>query len=279
MIETLEMEFMRNALVAGLLAAAACGIVGALVVVNRIVFITGGIAHSAYGGIGLALFLGISPLLGAVGFSLAVAAVIAAIALKNKGRADAVIGVLWAAGMATGVILTDLTPGYNVDMMSFLFGSILAVLKSDLYLMAALDLMMAAAVFLLYKDLLAMSYDDEFAGLMGVPVKALYFILYLMVALCVVIVIRVVGLILVIAFFTIGPYIAERYTRSLKGMMALSTLLNVVFMLTGLWISYHLNLTSGAAIIAVATVVFFLFLAFETIRKRFRPPARSQGQG
>ena len=139
MIEAFQSEFMRNALFAGLLAGVACGIIGTLVVVNRIVFISGGIAHAAYGGIGLAIFFGIPPLAGAVGFALVIAMIMSAVTLKNKQRADTVVGVLWAVGMALGIIMIDLTPGYNVDLMSYLFGSILAVPRSDILMMALVD--------------------------------------------------------------------------------------------------------------------------------------------
>ena len=132
MLEALQFEFMRNALLAGLLASIMCGVIGTFVVVNRIVFISGGIAHAAYGGIGLAFFFGFSYLMGILGFSLLVAAIMAAVSLKTRQRADTIIGVLWAVGMALGVILLDLTPGYNVDLMSYLFGSILTVPTSDL---------------------------------------------------------------------------------------------------------------------------------------------------
>jgi len=258
MPEAFQYEFMQNALMAGLLASIACGIIGTLVVVNRIVFISGGIAHAAYGGVGLAIFLGISPILGALGFTVAVALVIAVISFQNKSRADTVIGVLWAVGMACGVILIDLSSGYNVQLMSYLFGSILAVPRLDLFMMAILNLIILGVIFFFNKDFLAMSYDDEYAGLMGVPVRRLYILLLLLVALCVVIIMRVVGLILVIAFFTISPYIAEKYSRSLKKMMALSISLNVLFTLVGLWLSFQFNLTSGAAIIMVAALFFFL---------------------
>lgn len=267
MLEALQFEFMRNAVLVGLLTSIACGIIGTLVVVNRIVFISGGVAHAAYGGVGLAFFLGAPPLLGAAGFSLVISAVMAAVTLKNKQRADTIVGVLWAVGMAFGIIMTDLTSGYNADLMSYLFGSILAVPASDLYLMAVLDVIIAVVVFLFYNDFLAMSFDEEFALTMGVPVKRLYFVLLGMMALSVVMVIRVVGLILVIALLTIPPYIAERYVGTLRRMMGLSVVLSCVFTLIGLWLSYVFNLTSGATIIMVAAAFFFLSTVVERLRK------------
>jgi zinc transport system permease protein len=266
----LRYEFIQNALWAGLLAGIACGIIGALIVVNRIVFISGGIAHASYGGIGLAIFIGISPLLGAVGFALVIALVMALVSLKNKQRADTIVGVLWAVGMAFGILLLDLAPGYNVDLLSYLFGSILAVPRADLWLMALLDMAIVLVVGFFYKDFLAMSYDEEYAGLMGVPVRSLYIILLVLIALSIVIIIRVVGLILVIALFTISPYIAEKFSRSLKSMILVSIVLNWAFTLIGLWLSYMFNLTSGATIIMVAAFFFFLSQGLGRIWKRKR---------
>ena len=265
MIEAFQFEFMRHALIAGLLASVICGIMGALVVVNRIVFLSGGIAHAAYGGIGLAFFFGWPYLPGTIGFALAAAMVMAAISLKAKHRADTIIGVIWALGMAFGIILIDLTPGYNVDLMSYLFGSILTVPASDLLIMLVVGILITILVAIFYKDLLAMSYDEEFARVRGVPVTGLYFGLIGSLAVTIVLVIQVVGLILVIALLTIPPFIVEKYAKSLLQMMVGSSLLGAVFTMAGLWISYQYDLTSGAAIIMVAGVVFMISLLIERI--------------
>jgi len=268
MLEAFQSDFMRNALLAGLLTSIACGVIGTLVVVNRIVFISGGIAHAAYGGIGLAFFFRFPPLAGAAGFALLVAMIMSAVTLRNKKRADTVIGVLWAVGMALGVVLVDLTSGYNADLMSYLFGSILAVPRSDLLMMAVIDAGVIVAVLVLYNSFLAMSFDEEFAKAMGVRVGMLYYVLLGMIALSVIMLIRLVGLILVIALLTIPPYIAEKFCRSLKEMMIVSVVLNCLFSLLGLWLSYSFNLTSGAAIILVAAVFFFASVLWDNIRNR-----------
>ncbi|MFO8084981.1 MAG: iron chelate uptake ABC transporter family permease subunit, partial [Desulfobacterales bacterium] len=192
----------------------------------------------------------------------------AAITLKEKHRADTFIGVLWAVGMALGVILLDIKEGYNVDLMSYLFGSILTVPFMELLIMAGLTVFILLVVGLYYYYFLAMSYDQEFAQLRGVPVKKLYFLLIAMIALSVVIVIKVVGLILIIALLTIPPFIAEKYTHSLFKMMILSSLLSIMFSLTGLWLSFTFNLTSGATIIMVAAAVFFLSFMMDFVRER-----------
>ena len=268
MIEALQFEFMQNALLAGLLASIICGIMGTLVVVNRVVFLSGGIAHAAYGGIGLAFFMGWPFLVGAIGFTLIMALVMAAVTLKAKHRSDAMVGVLWAVGMAAGIILIDLTPGYNMDLMSYLFGSILSVPDSDIWMMLVVGLMIIAVVVYFYHDYLAMSYDEEFAQIRGVPVRKLYFLLIGMLAVAIVLIIQVVGLILVIALLTIPPYIAERYSKSLFVMMVFSSLLSVLFTVTGLWLSYAYNLTSGASIILVAGTGFLIFHAINSLRSK-----------
>ncbi len=256
MIEALQFEFMRNALMAGLLASIVCGVIGTLIVVNRLVFLAGGVAHSAYGGIGLSFFLGWPYLIGAFGFAVASSMVMAAVSLKAKQRADTIIGVMWAVGMAIGILLLDLTPGYHVDLMSYLFGSILSVPMSDLIVMAGLSVVVVSFVFYFYEDLLVMSYDEEFAQVRGVPVRRLYFIVIGAVALTVVMMVQVVGLILVIALLTIPASIAEKYTRSLFQMMVVSSILGALFIVGGLWGAYVYDLTSGAMIIFCAGIGF-----------------------
>ncbi len=256
MLEALQFEFMRNALTAGLIASLICGIMGTLVVVNRVVFLSGGIAHSAYGGIGLSFFMGWPFWVGTMGFALTAALIMAAVTLKAKHRADTIIGVIWAVGMAVGIVLLDITPGYHVDLMSYLFGSILTVPPSDLLIMLAVGVAVFGVVGFFYKDLIAMAYDEEFAKSRGVPVNKLYFLMIAVLALSIVMIIQVVGLILVIAMLTIAPYMVEKHTKSLLTMMLWSGLLNVVFTLCGLWLAFHFNLTSGAAIILVAGMVF-----------------------
>ncbi len=266
MIEAaLHFEFMRNALFAGLLTAVLCGILGTLIVVNRLVFLSGGVAHSAYGGVGLAFFMGWPYLFGATLFALGSAMIMAAVSLTSRHRADTIIGVMWAVGMASGVLLLDLAPGYNVNLMSYLFGSILSVPSSDLVAMGVMAIVVCGFVAWFYQDLLIFSYDEEFAQVRGVPVRLLYFLMIAMVAVSIVIIVQVVGLILVIALLTIPPYIAERYTRSLAQMMLVSSLLGMFFILTGLWGAYLWDLSSGAAIIMVAGLCFFASIFLDKI--------------
>lgn len=270
MIEALQFEFMQNALAAGLLASIICGIMGTFVVVNRIVFLSGGIAHASYGGIGMAIFLGWPILFGTIGFAVLAAMIMAMVTLKAKHRADTIIGVVWAVGMAIGIIFVDLTSGYNVDLMSYLFGSILSVPRSDLWIMLVMCFIIIGFNAVYYKEILALSYDEEFAQIRGIPVRILYFFLVGMLAVTIVMVIRIVGLILVIALLTIPPFIIEKYSQSLSRMMVGASLLGICFTLCGLWLSYIFNLTSGAAIILVAGTSFFVFLLLERFIHRFR---------
>lgn len=278
MIDALHFEFMQNAVIAGCFASLICGVIGSFVVVNRLVFLAGGIAHAAFGGIGIAFFFGIPYMLGTLGFSMISAMIMTAVVLKNKSRADTFIGILWAVGMATGIILLDLTPGYNVNLMSYLFGSILAVPGSDIYWMAGLSAFTIGAAILFYRGLLAISYDDEFARLRGVPVNLIYFLFIGLIAVSIVIIIRVVGLILVIALLTIPPYIAEKYSQSLAHMMVLSTLLAVFFNVSGLWLAYTYNLTSGATIILVAAASFFISMIIDVVLSAKEPGVNSYKQ-
>ncbi len=268
MLEVLQYEFMRNALVAGLLAAAACGVVGVYVVVKRIVFVSGGIAHASFGGIGLGYFLGINPILGALFFALGSGLALGGLTRRTRLADDTVIGVLWAMGMALGVVLIALTPGYAPDLMTYLFGNILTVPFGDLVLMAILDLVIIGVVVALYKEFLVLSFDEEYATAVGIPVEKLYLLLMAMVALTIVVLIRVVGMILVIALLTFPAAMARQFTHSMKAMMVLSVLFGSVFTMGGLWLSYVLRLPSGATIILLAGSALIVTLVVSRLHIR-----------
>ncbi len=258
MFEILQYEFMRNALLAGILASIASGIIGVYVIVKRIVFISGGIAHASFGGIGLGYYLGISPIVGAVGYSLASAIGIGVVSKKTHQREDTAIGILWAIGMASGIIFISLTPGYAPDLFSYLFGNILTVPRSDLLLMILLNLIIVATVVFLYKEFLAISFDEEFAETVGIPVDHLYFTLLGIIGLTVVVLIRIVGIILVIALLTIPAAIAQQMTNNLKTMIVYSVAWSSLFSTCGLWISFIFDIPSGATIILLAGITFIV---------------------
>ena len=268
MLEALQYEFMRNALAAGLLAAVACGIVGVYVVVKRLVFIGGGIAHTSFGGIGLGYFLGINPIIGALVFALGAGLTIGLVTRRTRLPEDTAIGVLWAMGMAFGVILIGLTPGYAPDLMSYLFGNILTVPSSDLLLMLVLDAVILGTVFALYKEYLVVAFDEEYATAVGMPVEKLWLLLLGMIALTVVVLIRVVGMILVIALLTFPAATARQFTHNMKTMMVLSVALGALFTVGGLALSYVLRLPSGATIILLGGCVLAASLAVSRVRSR-----------
>jgi len=260
MIEILQFEFMRNALIAALLASIACGIIGVYVAVKRIVFISGGIAHAAFGGIGLGYFLGVNPVLGVIPFSIAAALIMGVISKRTKIPEDTAIGILWVMGMALGVIFVALSPGYAPELFGYLFGSILTVPTSDIILMLSLNAAIIAVVFSLHREFQAISFDEEYATTIGLPTERLYLLLLCLIALTVVLLIRVVGVILVIALLTIPAAMSRQFTHRLSSMMFLSVFLCAVFTVCGLWLSYAFDLPSGATIVLVSGTAFILYM-------------------
>ncbi|MBE9528695.1 MAG: metal ABC transporter permease [Proteobacteria bacterium] len=256
MFELLQYDFMQNAFVAAVLVSIACGIVGTYVVTKKIVFISGGISHTAFGGIGLGYLLGISPILVAIPFSLLAAIGIGVISRRTVVSEDTAIGILWTVGMALGIIFINLNPGYAPDLFSYLFGNILTVPRSDLFIMLVLDIVILACVLLFYREFYALSFDEEFATVIGMPTRLLYLLLLCLVALSVVVLIRVVGIILVIALLTIPVAIARQYVSSFKAMMTLSVVTGTVMTVSGLTVSYFLDLASGATIVILLGAAF-----------------------
>lgn len=266
MLDMLSFEFMQNALIAGVLISIIAGIIGSLIVVNRMVFLAGGIAHTSYGGIGIAVYFGLPIFLGASVFSVLAAFLIAFISLKSKKDINTLIALVWASGMAIGIILIDLTPGYNVDLMSYLFGSILAVSSNDISYIVALLIFIILIVSIFYKDILAVSYDKQYARLRGININFFYTLILVLSSLAIVVAIKIVGLILVIALLTIPVYMAQSISSSLSSMMIVSGILSSFFTIIGLVLSYTYDLTSGATIILVSTVCLILFSLINKFR-------------
>ncbi|MCF0215616.1 MAG: metal ABC transporter permease [Fibrobacteraceae bacterium] len=267
MLELLSLDFMQNALVAAVLVAVACGVMGTFVVVNRLTALSGGVAHASFGGIGLACFFGFSPMLGSLGFALLCALLMGLLTVQDRKKSDTFIGVIWAGGMALGVILTDLTPGYSGDMMSFLFGSLLTVPSELLWYMGAMLAIILVTTGVGFRKFLAISYDPEFAKVRGVPVLLYYMILIALIALTVVLAVQAVGLILVIALLTIPGYIAECYSKNLIQMMALSVVVSLFLVLAGLLLACQLNFVVGPTIIACGVVLYLINFGIKKIRR------------
>jgi len=277
MIDALmQYEFMRNALWAGLLAAVACGIIGTYVVVKRMTFISGGVSHASFGGIGLGYYLShyiswMTPVIGALIFTIASALGIGMVVRRSRLTEDTAIGIMWSIGMAIGIIFIGITPGYIIsDLFGYLFGNILIVPTSDIIMMIILDMIIISVVVLLYKEFFALSFDQEFSTAIGIPTERLYLILLGLIALTVVLLIRVVGIILVIALLTIPSATARQYTHSMKNMMWLSILVGMASVIGGLRLSYELDIASGATIILFSGALFMVSTIFTRLRHRSR---------
>ncbi|MFQ5660164.1 MAG: metal ABC transporter permease [Gammaproteobacteria bacterium] len=249
-------RFMQHAMIACLLASVGCGIIGSYVVVKRVGFLAGGIAHTVLAGMGVAYFLGGSPLLGAIAAALVAAILIGWIKLRWQQDEDILIAAFWSVGMAVGILFISRTPGYNVDLMSYLFGNILLVSRRELIFMLALDIAIIATVFVFYKQFLATAFDEEYASLRGVNVEAIYILMLCMIALTVVLLIQIVGLILVIALLVLPAASAAQFVGSMPRMMILSVLFSMFITITGLMLSYQPDLPSGATIIILAGCVY-----------------------
>ncbi len=262
-------SFMQNAIIIGLLASVACGVMGSYVVVRRIVFISGGISHTVLGGMGIAYYYGYNPLHGAVISALIAALVIGFVSLRYNQYEDTLIGALWAVGMAVGILFIYKTPGYNVDLMSYLFGNILMVEKESVRLLAYLDGLIILSVLLFYKRFLAVCFDEEYSKLQGVGVVSTYLLLLCLIALTVVILIQVVGIILVIALLTLPAATARYYARSLVQMMIIASILGALFTTSGLIVSYQPNLPAGATIVVIAGLAYLLATVLKGLAVRF----------
>lgn len=257
----LEHTFLQHALFGGLLASLACGVIGSFVVVRRIGYMAGGIAHAILGGMGIAYFLGQQPMSGALISALIAAIIISRVSRVSKHghhQEDTIISALWAVGMSVGIIFIAKTPGYNVDLMSYLFGNVLMISSKDLFLICLLDGGVLLFTLIYFKQLLALCYDPEFAGLRGIRVEWLNTLLLCMVAVTVVILIQIVGLILVIAMLTLPAATARLHSATLLGMMILATVLGMIITSGGLLISYNYDLPTGATTALISGVLYLV---------------------
>jgi zinc transport system permease protein len=249
--------FMQNAFILVVLASISCGITGSLITVNRMSSFTGSIAHASFGGLGLAYLVGVHPMVGATVFAVGSALGVGALSGRSRIGSDTAMAALWATGMAAGLVFIKLSGTYTADLMSWLFGSLMAVSSIDIFLTGALDIVVLGSVVLLYKEFLGISYDLEFAGIQGVPVRYVRGLFLIMAALTTIVLMKVTGLIMVIALLTIPAAIAEEYSSSLRKMMTLSSILSLLFSVSGLFVSWWLDLPAGPVIILVSSVVYF----------------------
>jgi len=267
-MDILQYGFMQRALLAGVLVGALCSMIGVYIVLKKMAFIGSGIAHSAFGGVALGYLLGLDPIAVAIPFSVATALAIGVVARRGRVSEDTSIGIFFVSTMALGILLIGLRTGYNVDLFGFLFGSILSVTNLDLWLIVILGLCVAGTVFLLFKEFFFLSFDEEMAAVNGLPVRTLYFLLLSLIAVTIVVSIKIVGIVLVSAILVIPAAAAFQLTRSFRTMMVLSVALGVASSLAGLFLSYGLNLASGATIVLTSAVIFFICLVFSPKRRK-----------
>ena len=258
LIELFSYDFFQKAFLAAVFASISCGIVGSYIVARRIVFISGGITHASFGGIGLAFLLGFNPLAGAVAFAIGSALGIQFFTKVARVREDSSIAIFWSLGMALGIIFVFMTPGYTPNLMSYLFGNILTVSISELWWMFILNVVVILFFSLLFHKILYIAFDEEFARAAGLPVSLFNYLTITLVALTVVLNIRVVGIILILSLLTIPQATANLFTKDFKSLIIFSSIVAFIGTLTGLFISYFLDIPSGATIIFTLVVMFGL---------------------
>ena len=261
-MEALDFPFFQRALVAGLLASVAGGVIGTLVMVRRMVSVAGGLSHAAFGGVGLGYFLGFSPMAGAFGFGMASGMGLGVAYRRFGSGMDTLIAMVWAVGMALGMLFIALTPGYAPDLTSYLFGSLVLVSSGYVVLIAVLDVVVLLTVGILFVHFRAIAFDEEFAEVIAEPVEGLFLLFMGLTSLTVVTLIRVVGVILVIALLSLPAAIAQHWSQDLKRMMVLAVVVSASCTTCGLflsfWISDHygLDAPAGPLIVLLAASMY-----------------------
>lgn len=271
MLEALfEYQFLQNAVIAGVFASIVCGMIGVIIIEKKLVMMSGGIAHTSYGGVGLGYLLGFEPIIGAFAFSVCAALVMGHIKRKGGARFDVLIGLFWSLGMALGIVFIAVMPGYPPALTSYLFGSILSVTSIDLILIISLSVIVALVVVSLFSYWKAYLFDEEFASITGMKTAFFEYLLLILIAMTIVVLIRVVGIILVIALLTAPAAASGLFTSNFKNRMICSIIFGVAFCLAGLWISYEMNVASGAAIVILSVLCYLLLYAVRSVRGRLK---------
>ena len=256
LLELFQYTFFQHALLGSLFASIACGIIGTYIVTRRLVFISGGITHASFGGIGIGLYTGISPLLAAAVFSTLSAFGVEWLSKRSDMREDSAIAVFWTFGMAIGIIFSFLAPGFTPDLSSYLFGNILTITQGDIWILAILSIVLIAFFTLFMRPIIAIAFDREFARSQQMPVALFEYILMMFIALTIVASLRMVGIVLAISLLTLPQMTANLFTYSFKRIIGLSILIGYIGCLGGLLLSYQLQVPSGAAIIFVSILIY-----------------------
>ncbi|HPE68825.1 MAG TPA: metal ABC transporter permease [Thermotogota bacterium] len=270
--------FLQNAFWSVLLASVVCGIVGTIIIQKHWVMMSGGIAHTAFGGIGMGYFFGFEPILGALLFASGSSVAIAAIKRHTNTGTDTLVGMLWALGMAAGILFISFTPGYPPDMASYLFGDILTVTPTDLWMMLVLASFVVVSIFSFFNMWKSFLFDEEYAFVSGLPTAFLEYFLFFLVALTVIVLIRVVGIILVIAMLTAPSAIAGLFSKDLRLTMVLAGGIGMVGGIAGLWLSYTFDLASGATIILLLGGGYFVSVLLHSLGKKLAEQTKTRGE-
>jgi len=268
MLESFAFAYMQRATVAGVLVGALCAIIGVYVVLKGLAFIGAGIAHASFGGVAIGVWLGINPIWSAIVFCILTAWGIGITSRSSHVKEDTAVGVFFASTMALGILLIGLKQGYQVDLFSYLFGSILAVTIQDVWTTGVITAVVLATVLILYKDLMFITFDSEMAEVTGVPAGRLYFLLITMMALTVVMSIKVVGIVLVSALIVTPAAAAYQLTEKFRNMMIIAVAFGIGSCVVGLILSDILGIASGATIVLLSTAIFFLCAAISPRRRR-----------
>lgn len=269
-MELLQYTFFQHALIGSLLASIVCGMVGTYIVTRRLVFISGGLTHASFGGIGIGLYAGISPLLSAAVFAVLSAFGVEWLSKRSEMREDSAIAVFWTLGMALGIIFTYLSPGFAPDLSSYLFGNILTIAVPDLLFLSIVALLTTLFFALYIRPIIAIAFDREFAASQGIRVRLFEYLLMMLIALCIVGCLRLVGIVLVISLLTIPQLTANLFTHSFKRIIWLSIGIGYLSCLGGFLLSYYLNVPSGASIIFFSIIIYAVCKLFKTFRVHLR---------
>ena len=267
-LELIEYTFFQRALLGSLLASIACGVIGTYIVTRRLVFISGGLTHASFGGIGIGLYASISPILTAAIFSVLSAFGVEWLSKRQDMREDSAIAVFWTFGMAVGVIFSYLAPGFTPDLSAYLFGNILTITQSDLWFIGGVTTALVLFFTLSLRSIVAIAFDREFALSQRLPVRRIEYLLMMLIALTVVACLRMVGIVLVISLLTLPQMTANLFSHSFKRIIWLSILIGQISCLGGLLLSYHLNIPSGASIIFISILIYTLCKVAKSLASR-----------
>ncbi len=266
--DILSYDFLVNALYACILSGITCGVVGSYIVARRMVFLSGGITHASFGGLGMALYAGVSPVVGALGFAALASVGIEYASRRGRMREDSVVGIIWSVGMALGALFMSLRPGYATDLTSYLFGNILLVTDDDILYLALLTLFVVVGAVAMLRRLMYVVFDEEYARSQGVATSAMCYIMAVVVAVTVVLSIKVMGIVLLLSLLTIPTVIANSFTKEYRRIAIASALIGVVGNISGFVLSYEYNLPTGSCIIFMLTFALICVKLLTLCRNR-----------